>query len=43
MDNHRGFRLHWIKFLFASYNFFGWLRGKFLSAAIRASDTKSIK
>ncbi len=29
----------WIKFLIASYNVLGWARGKFLSAAIKASDS----
>jgi len=33
----------WMKFLIASYNVLGWARGKFLAAAIRASDTGLLK
>ena len=43
MNNGTGLIRYWIKFLIASYNLLGWLRGKFLSAAIRATTTGTPK
>jgi hypothetical protein len=37
MNNHKGLKKYWIRFLIASYNALGWARAKFLSAAIKAS------